>query len=201
MTYKLNYPYSKYLPFMISVLLHSLILLSLNPFASPKIHDLIKPISIPQKPIHAVLIDQPKKVLIKAGENPNSPPANYQNKISINDFLNQQPISEKAQHKQLNENQRIISEYQVKVLKAIAAQWVALPDNTDRTLFCIYTINLAPNGVVISTELVQSSGNAALDHAAEMAIYRASPLPVPSDPVNFTPFRRFSLQLIPQQQS
>jgi colicin import membrane protein len=195
---------------MISILLHGLIFFLLSSFFSPKTNPLVKYPTLTKEPIHAVLI--------KRAPEPESPvknptietqqpaPAKMNHNVNSDDQnkalqgqLMQQMMSEKQQYKQLTESQRIISEYQVKILKAIAAQWVTLPNNTDKALFCVYTIDLATNGNVIGVALVESSGDPTLDHAAEMAIYRASPLPVPPDPANFAFFRHFTLQLMPQQ--
>lgn len=186
LNYKLDQFYIKYLPVMLSVFLHAVLVLLYGGFFFQKINHLTKTRVTTKEPMHAVIINEAAFAAHAAN--------------GMNQQLAQQLISENPQYKQLTENQKIINEYQIKIIKAIAAQWVKLPNNTDRSLYCIYTIYLAPSGDVMGVKLVQGSGDPALDHAAETAIYRASPLPVPSDPVNFSPFRRFTLQLIPQQQ-
>lgn len=91
--------------------------------------------------------------------------------------------------------QGLIDQYKSQVLAAIQSNW-RIPSVNDK-LSCIYQVNLAPGGVVISVKLQKGSGNAALDQSAKVAIYRSSPLPVPKDPAAFDAFRHLVLTLRP----
>ena len=42
-------------------------------------------------------------------------------------------------------------------------------------------VRMAPGGEVISVKVIRSSSNAAFDRQAEIAVQKASPLPVPAD--------------------
>lgn len=98
------------------------------------------------------------------------------------------------------QNARIAGEvdkYKALILQAIGQQWI-LPDNADRSQSCQFSIRLAPNGLVLEVSLIQSSGDPVLDRSAQSAIYKASPLPVPSDPKTFDLFRTISLRVRPE---
>ena len=44
---------------------------------------------------------------------------------------------------------------------------------------CKVLVRLIPSGDVVSVRILQSSGNIAFDRSVEMAVNKASPLPVP----------------------
>ncbi len=52
--------------------------------------------------------------------------------------------------------------------------------------------------LVLEVNLMHSSGDSVLDRSAQTAIYKASPLPVPSDPATFELFRDISLTVRPE---
>lgn len=115
-------------------------------------------------------------------------------------LMQQQIANEQKQllhDQQMRQMQGVVDQYRAKILMAIANQWL-IPDDVDPSLACVFTIDLTPSGVVSRAQLVRSSGNAALDRAAQAAIYKASPLPVPKDPTAFNTFRHFTLKMTPQ---
>ncbi|HLF67138.1 MAG TPA: cell envelope integrity protein TolA, partial [Gammaproteobacteria bacterium] len=59
-------------------------------------------------------------------------------------------------------------------------------------------VRVAPGGAVLDVQVIKKSGNEALDRSAVSAVYRASPLPVPSDPAVFESFRELRLILRPE---
>lgn len=89
-----------------------------------------------------------------------------------------------------------VDKYKALIVDAISRNWI-LPENTDRSLSCQFHIRLAPDGSVLEVSLVRSSGNPILDRSAQAAIYKASPLPVPSDPALFSQFRENNLTVRP----
>ena len=112
-------------------------------------------------------------------------------------LLEQQIANEQKDLIKTQQMQGVINEYRAKILSAIGNKWL-IPDQTDPTISCVFTIDLTSDGKVFQVSLVNSSGNKALDRAAEAAIYKASPLPVPKDPMQFKPFRHFTLKMTPQ---
>lgn len=112
-------------------------------------------------------------------------------------LLQQQLTNEQQQVIQAQQLQGIIDQYRARILIAIKNQW-AIPESAEQGMSCVFTIDLTPEGVVSHVQLVRGSGNTALDRAAEIAIYKASPLPVPKDPSAFNAFRHFTLKMVNQ---
>ncbi len=90
-----------------------------------------------------------------------------------------------------------VDKYKALIIDAISRQWI-LPENVNGQLSSQFRIRLAPNGAVLDVNLTRSSGDAILDRSAQSAIYKASPLPVPSDPSIFNVFRDISLTVRPE---
>ena len=90
-----------------------------------------------------------------------------------------------------------IDKYKAQILNAIAQNWL-IPDNSNPNLSAILSIELAPGGVVLNVALIKSSGNPALDRSAMAAVYKSSPLPVPTDTTAFNNFRQFNLTVRPE---
>lgn len=90
-----------------------------------------------------------------------------------------------------------VNKYKALIIQAISQHWI-LPEHVDRQLFSQFRIQLAPNGKVISVSLIRSSGDPVLDRSAQAAIYKASPLPVPTDSEMFNLFRDISLTVRPE---
>lgn len=91
-----------------------------------------------------------------------------------------------------------IDKYKAMIVNAIGRKWL-VPDNANRKSSCKLLIHLAPGGMVIDVQLVSSSGDAVLDRSAVAAVYKASPLPVPTDPEVFDNFRELSLTVRPEE--
>lgn len=89
-----------------------------------------------------------------------------------------------------------VDKYKALILNAISNKWI-LPDNANSQMSSQFQIHLAPNGAVLDVNLTRSSGDPVLDRSAKDAIYKASPLPVPSDPKTFNLFRDISLTVRP----
>jgi colicin import membrane protein len=90
-----------------------------------------------------------------------------------------------------------VDKYKAMIINAISQQWI-LPENVNSSLSSQFRIRLAPNGVVLDVNLTRSSGDAILDRSAQSAIFKASPLPVPTDPDTFNIFRDISLTVRPE---
>lgn len=92
----------------------------------------------------------------------------------------------------------VIDRYKAEILQAIGQQWV-VPSDANRRLSCQFLIHVAPGGAVMEVQLLHGSGNTALDRSARVAIYKASPLPVPNDPALFDRFRLLRLTVSPKE--
>lgn len=90
-----------------------------------------------------------------------------------------------------------VNKYKALIIQAISQHWI-LPENVNRQLYSQFRIQLAPNGQVLSVNLIRSSGDSVLDRSAQAAIYKASPLPVPTDSAMFNLFRDISLTVRPE---
>lgn len=90
----------------------------------------------------------------------------------------------------------VVDKYKALILNAISQKWI-LPENANSTMYSQFRIRLAPSGVVLDVSLIRSSGDAVLDRSAKDAIYKASPLPVPTDTKSFNLFRDISLTVRP----
>lgn len=90
-----------------------------------------------------------------------------------------------------------VDKYKAMIISSISRQWI-LPENVNGNLSSQFRIRLAPNGAVLDVSLTRSSGDPVLDRSAQSAIYKASPLPVPSDPSTFNLFRDISLTVRPE---
>jgi len=90
-----------------------------------------------------------------------------------------------------------IDRYKSLIISAISHRWI-VPENLKKGLECRLRVRVAPGGVVMSVRLIKLSGDAALDHSAQAAIYKASPLPVPENAGLFNEFREFNLTVRPE---
>lgn len=92
------------------------------------------------------------------------------------------------------QTQNEINRYVGLITQAIQAQWTQLPGAAQQKLATTMLIRLAADGTVLQVQNVGSSGNPALDRLALTAVYKASPLPVPTDPTLFASFRELKVK-------
>lgn len=91
-----------------------------------------------------------------------------------------------------------VDKYKALIVNAIGRNWI-LPEKADSSMSSQFRIRLAPDGMVLEVSLTRSSGDPLLDRSAQTAIYKASPLPVPTDAETFNLFRDISLTVRPEQ--
>ncbi|WP_260554219.1 cell envelope integrity protein TolA [Coxiella burnetii] len=115
-------------------------------------------------------------------------------------LLEQEMQQEKAQitKTQTAQMQGVLNQYKAQIIQAIQQQWI-VPANANKNLSCILLIRLAPGGAVLSVETARSSGDPVLDRSARVAVFKASPLPVPKDSATFSEFRELRLTVRPLQ--
>ena len=90
-----------------------------------------------------------------------------------------------------------VNKFKALILQAIGQHWV-LPGSTDKKLFAELLIRVAPGGAVLDVQLMRSSGDDVLDRSARTAVFKASPLPVPTESDAFDSFRQFVLKVKPE---
>lgn len=90
-----------------------------------------------------------------------------------------------------------IDKYKALILQTIGQNWL-VPDNVDKSLSCQLLIQVAPGGAVLGVQVITSSGNPGLDSSATSAVFKSSPLPVPTDPELFDKFRQLRLTVKPE---
>lgn len=95
------------------------------------------------------------------------------------------------------EAQGEINKYKALIIQSISEHWV-VPLQANKKLSCELMIRLAKNGAVLDVRITHSSGDPSLDSSARAAVFKASPLPVPSDTQAFEPFRQFVLKVKPE---
>ncbi|WP_460036049.1 cell envelope integrity protein TolA, partial [Methylothermus subterraneus] len=85
----------------------------------------------------------------------------------------------------------------LRIQQRVERNWLK-PQSYHAGLSCIIRVRLAPGGKVLEATVIRSSGNAAFDRSAEVAVHKASPLPIPSDPEAFAAFQEFNFLFKPQ---
>lgn len=63
---------------------------------------------------------------------------------------------------------------------------------------CKLAVKLLPTGEVVDAQVIESSGNLAFDRSSELAIHKASPLPMPDDTEVAKIFRQFTFTFHPE---
>ncbi|MEE3110253.1 MAG: cell envelope integrity protein TolA, partial [Pseudomonadota bacterium] len=82
-----------------------------------------------------------------------------------------------------------VGSYEADLMARIVAQW-SRPPSARNGMSCDLRLALVPTGELVSVTLVRSSGNAAFDRSAELAVRRAAPFQVPEDPAVFDAYFR-----------
>lgn len=113
--------------------------------------------------------------------------------------LEQQLAEEQAEQQALAKQQLLneIGRFKALILNAIGKQWI-IPPGTDRTLSCQLLIKLAADGSVLNVTVSRSSGNPILDRSAITAVMKASPLPMPQNPLLMSQFKELQLTVKPE---
>ena len=110
----------------------------------------------------------------------------------------QQEEAQMSKVRQTVQNQGVLDQYRAKIIQAIQRQWI-MPVNANKNLSCILLVRLALGGVVSSVTTLRGSGDRVLDRSARVAVFKASPLPVPQDNTLFFRFRELRLTVRPFQ--
>jgi colicin import membrane protein len=132
-----------------------------------------KPIVLPESDLFSALEDEEKQ-------------------MELENLLSEELLLEQA-----SKEQEAIMSYSGQIRALIESVWRHPPSakHDDELILRIY---LVPTGEVTEVQLVESSGNRALDRSAEQAVWKVAQFPVPKDSVLFEKeFRKFKLKLQP----
>lgn len=105
----------------------------------------------------------------------------------------QRRMEEEAFQRRLEQAQ---TTYGAAIIREVSQAW-SRPPGSPTGLSARINIRLAPDGSVLAAEVIESSGHPAFDRSAELAVRRASPLSVPSDPDIFAQFRNINFTFTP----
>lgn len=120
-----------------------------------------------------------------------------QAKILADKLRQQQLAADKAQLQRQQLNAGIINRYRARILAAIQQRWI-VPKETKPGMHCKFLVQLSSAGTVEKVQLLQSSGNPVLDRSARVALFKASPLPMPKDPSLNVAFHSIRLNVKPE---
>ena len=95
-----------------------------------------------------------------------------------------------------NRANKEIANAKVMIQQKVNRNWLR-PSAIVKGLSCRIQVKLIPGGDVVEARVIRSSGNPAFDRSAEIAVRKASPLPLPSDPRLFSMFRNFDFEFRP----
>ena len=104
------------------------------------------------------------------------------------------PTPTSTQETDTDKVQNEIDQYVGLIQQTISRYWIR-PPNARTGMVVTLRINLLPGGELNDVNVVDSSGNAAFDHSAVLAVQKAGRFPVPKDPVLFDRYFR-SLKLV-----
>ncbi len=82
-----------------------------------------------------------------------------------------------------------VGSFEADLMARIVAAW-SRPPSARNGMSCDLRLALVPTGELVSVTLVRSSGNAAFDRSADLAVRRAAPFRVPEDPTVFDAYFR-----------
>ena len=103
--------------------------------------------------------------------------------------------AELAAANQSRADQSELARYTAAILREVSSNFVA-PD-IKSGLKCTLLVRMIPGGEVVDARVVKSSGNTTFDRQAELAVRKASPLPVPDDPRLFQQMKDIQFEFDP----
>ena len=122
---------------------------------------------------------------------------NEERELELKKFLAEKETNAKAAA-QAAEQGKIISEYMERIRSKVR-QNIVEPPGLQGNPTAEFDVVIIPGGEVLSVRLVRSSGVPAYDAAAERAIIKSAPLPLPPNPELFSRFRDLRLSVRPKQ--
>jgi len=102
-----------------------------------------------------------------------------------------------AQQASARADQDLITKHARLIKNKITQSWRQPLGIDINSLKCKVAVKLLPTGEVVEAVVLESSGNVEFDRSTELAIQKASPLPMPEDPQVATEFRHFNFTFNP----
>lgn len=103
--------------------------------------------------------------------------------------------AELAAAAQARADQTMLSKYVGAITRQVEANFVQ--SSMEAGLKCTLLVRMIPGGQVIDAKVIKSSGNPAFDRRAELAVRKASPLPVPDEPRLFQQMKEIQFEFDP----
>ncbi len=103
--------------------------------------------------------------------------------------------TQRAADRAAGERDARLAEWAIALTRHVARNWVR-PSSATGDFECRVRMQLLPDGTVTNAKIEKSCGSAQLDRSVEDAVYRASPLPKPSDPSVFD--RDLTIRFVPE---
>ncbi|GAB4344927.1 MAG: hypothetical protein Kow006_01470 [Gammaproteobacteria bacterium] len=101
-----------------------------------------------------------------------------------------------AENARLEQERRLlasktVAKYTTLIRQKVSRNWIR-PAGSRNDLSCSVRVRVIPGGDVVGVTVVESSGDPIFDRSVETAVRRASPLPIPSDPLVFEQMREIT---------
>ncbi len=90
-----------------------------------------------------------------------------------------------------------INQYMVALANKVKRNWRQPIDTNISGLKCLVLIRTSSQGDVLDAKVIQSSGNVAFDRSTEIAVKKASPLPIPKNEMARNQFKQFEFSFNP----
>lgn len=90
-----------------------------------------------------------------------------------------------------------VNTYKAQMTAKIQGLW-NMPTNFKPGSYCVVSVKLIPGGEIVAHSISECNADEIFKNSVENAVAKASPLPVPSDPAEFDPFRDFNLNFKPE---
>ncbi len=111
--------------------------------------------------------------------------------------LLQESLAAEQEEQDARRVQGVVDKYAILIKQRIKRYWIK-PANAQEGLQCTLNVSLLPGGDVKQVSVIKSSGNPVFDRSAESAVYKAAPLPQPTDPKAAAALRDFQFIFKPE---
>ena len=117
----------------------------------------------------------------------------HEEELMLQELEEEQLLLDEAQNRK---DMGIINQYRLRIQRVIESKFNKT--GLDTGLSCVLLIRMIPGGDVVSVTIAESSGSSKFDAAAEKAVQKASPLPVPDEMRIFEKMREIRFTFKPE---